>query len=196
MFEIDFSENTDGEKVSVEDRRFIQRMSEGIHVREDGHLEMPLPHREDRTVLPNNKSIAVKRLGGLKAKMLKDPKYRQHYTDFMNNLLANGNAEIVPEEEIYIEDGSVWYIPHHGVYHPHKVDKIRVVFDCSAEYNGEVLNKHLLSGPDMINNLTGILLRFRKGQIAFTCDIEGMFHQAGILKSKMGKVAHGQPKSL
>ena len=28
--------------------------------------------------------------------------------------------------------GKVNYVPHHGVYHPKKPDKIRVAFDCSA----------------------------------------------------------------
>ena len=30
--------------------------------------------------------------------------------------------------------GKTWYIPHHGVYHPSKPGKIRVVFDRSAEF--------------------------------------------------------------
>ena len=31
--------------------------------------------------------------------------------------------------------------PHHGIYHPSKLEKIRVVFHCSAEYNGVTINK-------------------------------------------------------
>ena len=49
------------------------------------------------------------------------------------------------------------YIPHHGIYHPKK-NKIRVVFDCSARFKGTSLNDHLLSGPDLTNNLMGVLL--------------------------------------
>ena len=75
---------------------------------------------------------------------------------------------------------NVWYIPHHGVYHPKKPDKIRVVFDCAAEYESESLNKHLLQGPDLTNNLTGVLCRFRQELIAFICDIEAMFHQVKV----------------
>ena len=72
------------------------------------------------------------------------------------------------------------YIPHHGVYHPKKPTKIRVVFDCSAEYQNESLNKHLLQGPDLTNNLVGVLCRFRKEAVALMCDIEGMFHQVRV----------------
>lgn len=29
---------------------------------------------------------------------------------------------------------NIWYICHHGIYHPKKLNKIRVVFDCTAAY--------------------------------------------------------------
>ena len=75
------------------------------------------------------------------------------------------------------DDGKSWYIPHHGVYHPQKPDKIRIVFDCSATFMGHSLNKYLLQGPDLTNSLVGVLCRFRKELIAFMCDLEAMFHQ-------------------
>ena len=58
-----------------------------------------------------------------------------------------------------------------------KTEKIRVVFDCSATYQGESLNKNLLQGPDLTNTLVGVLCRFRKETIAFMCDVEQMFLQ-------------------
>ena len=62
-------------------------------------------------------------------------------------------------------------------------NKIRVVFDCSAEHRGESLNNHLLQGTDLTNNLTGVLCRFREESIAFMCDIEAMFHQVRVDES-------------
>ena len=44
-------------------------------------------------------------------------------------------------------DGKLWHLPHHGVYHPAKPNKIRVVFDCSLEYAGRYINNKLLVGP-------------------------------------------------
>lgn len=42
-----------------------------------------------------------------------------------------------------------------GVYHPRKKDKFRGVFDSSAEFMGHSLNKVLLKGPDLTNDLVG-----------------------------------------
>ena len=77
-------------------------------------------------------------------------------------MIEKGQAEKVPSEELLLSNGRVWYIPHHGVNHPQKPDKIRVVFDASAEFDGESLNRHLLLGPDLTNNLTGVLCRLNK----------------------------------
>ncbi|KAK3751570.1 hypothetical protein QZH41_007533 [Actinostola sp. cb2023] len=96
----------------------------------------------------------------------------------MTKVIDSGFAEKV--EPAKSETMRVWYIPHHGVYHPKKPNKIRVVFDCAAQYKNESLNKHLLQGPDLTNSLVGVLHRFRQEPVAFTCDIEGMFHQVKV----------------
>ena len=43
------------------------------------------------------------------------------------------------------------------------------------------MNTDLLSGPDLINNLIGILLRFRKKPIAVMVDREAMFMEIAII---------------
>lgn len=55
------------------------------------------------------------------------------------------------------KEGENWHIPYHAINHPKKTEKLRVVFDFSAKYKGTSLNNHLLSGPDMTNNLFRIL---------------------------------------
>ena len=149
MLDLDFSErhvNNDA-GISQKDQRFITLMRQGIHF-EDGHYTMPLPFKEGPPVLPNNKDMALSRLNSLRRKLMKDDTYRAQYQAFMGNLIRNHHAEIVPDAEVQTDDGHGWYIPHHGVYHPKKPGKLRVVFDCSAVQNGQSLNKHLLQGPD------------------------------------------------
>lgn len=42
------------------------------------------------------------------------------------------------------------------------------------------MNRHLLQGPDLTNNLVGVLIRFRQERTAIMCDIESMFHQVHV----------------
>lgn len=188
MFETDFSERSPASQaLSKEDRKFLGMAERGIHKCADGHYEMPLPLREPRPNLPNNREIAARRLNQLKRRFKSDNKYRNDYVTFMDNIIKNGYAEKVPSmdhstQTTTLQDSArpTWYIPHHGVYHPKNPNKIRVVFDSSAEFKGETLNKHLPRGPDLTNNLVGVLCRFRQEPIAFTCDIEAMFHQVRV----------------
>ena len=82
-----------------------------------------------------------------------------------------------PEDRLMNRVGAIWYLPHHPVLNPNKPDKVRVVFDCAACYQGTSLNDQLLQGPDLTNNLFGVLTRFRQEPVALMADIESMFHQ-------------------
>lgn len=75
-----------------------------------------------------------------------------------------------------------------------KKQKIRVVFDCSATYKGQSLNKQLLQGPDLTNRLVGVLLRFRVERVAFMCDIAKMFHQV-IVNPDSPEEEYSQPSA-
>lgn len=142
--------------VSQEDLVFLDKLQQSIKRTEQGHYEMPLPFKE-RPQMPDNKQLAEIRLNQLKRKFTRDEKYKEDYIEYMNDIIAKGEAEEVKDDGL---PGEIWYIPHHGIYHTKKPEKLRVVFDCSAKHKGTSLNEHLLAGPDMINNLTGVLLRF------------------------------------
>ena len=100
----------------------------------------------------------------------------------MSEIIEKGYARKVSAEELPPEEGKVWYLPHHGVYHPKKPNSIRIVFDCSARYQGKSLNDHLLPGPDLSSKLTGVLTRFRKERVAFMADVEKMFFPVKVKK--------------
>ena len=84
------------------------------------------------------------------------------YADNINQMIDRGYAERVPENELLINDGSVWYLPHHPVISASKPDKVRPVFDCAATFRGVSLNNQCYQGPDLINKLVSVLLRFRQ----------------------------------
>ncbi|VDI18233.1 Hypothetical predicted protein [Mytilus galloprovincialis] len=109
----------------------------------------------------------------LDASLNRNPVKREHFLTFMSKILDNNHAELAPPLH---EHEECWYLPLFGVYHPKKPDQIRGVFDSSAKCNGVSLNSVLLTGPDLTNDLLGVLLRFRKEMVAVTADVQHMFH--------------------
>ena len=57
-----------------------------------------------------------------------------------------------------------------------------MMFDCSAEYLEFAMNKQLIPGSDLTNQIVGVLIRFREEQDAFMGDIETMSYQVRIPK--------------
>ena len=181
MFELDFSEKEKGISMSREDIKFYETVETGIVHLEDLHYEMPLPFKHKNTQLPNNYAQAEKRLNSLKKRLMSDDKYYTDYCSFMSDIISKGYARKV-DDDLKDQLGRTWYLPHHGIYHPQKPTKIRVVFDCSASFEGHSLNDKLLQGPDLSSNLVGVLTRFRQEKYAFMADIEKMFFQVRVRK--------------
>ena len=76
----------------------------------------------------------------------------------------------------------IWYLPHNPVTNPNKSGKVRRVANAASKFRGESLNSNLLTGPDLLNNLVGILLRFRENPFA------GMFMQIGVRQEDQSAV--------
>ena len=169
--------------LSVEDKRFLDRLSSRTD-RIGKNYQFPLPFKEDFPSLPNNKELAEVRAQQLKRRLSRDAILKKQYTENIDNLLQKGYAERIKEDSADTpgEMGRKWFIPHHGVRQKSKPDKLRVVYDCSASYQGHSLNNILLSGPDLTCNLVGLLCRSRKEEVTVLCDIKEMFYQFQVPK--------------
>ncbi|XP_066911620.1 uncharacterized protein [Clytia hemisphaerica] len=181
MYEHDFNEQSTSEfdrDYSQDEKAFIDMMHDQCKF-VDGKYVMPLPFREESQLF-NNRHIAASRASYLKRKLMKEERMRNDYLISMSKLFEHGHAVYIDSSEDKPDDGDVWYIPHHGVYHPRKPDKLRVVFDCSSRYRGVSLNDTLLQGPDLTNQLVGVLTRFRQDDIVIVGDIEKMFYQVNV----------------
>ena len=84
--------------------------------------------------------MSIRQVQSLKKKLQKYKKFHQYYKNFMNSLFEKG---YVREFTADIKPNDSWYTPPHGVYHPNKKDKIRVVYECSSEFQGRSLNNNL-----------------------------------------------------
>ncbi|XP_064627990.1 uncharacterized protein LOC135487824 [Lineus longissimus] len=175
----DFSERVvdEVEECSLEDKQFLESVEKSIE-HKDGHYTIGLPFKDSDVKMPCNRSQAEQRLKHLEKRFVRDPDFHREYSEFMNKTIAKGYARKVPAGA-EPKEGRLWYLPHHGVYHPQK-KKLRVVFDCAARFAGTSLNDRLLSGPNLTNNLVGTLHRFRQGDTALVGDIEAMFCQVKV----------------
>lgn len=158
---------------SIEDLKFIEIMDNEVFKDDAQSWVAPLPFRCPRRQLPNNREYALRRLKSVCHTLEKKPEMKEHYIQFMQKMIDKKHAERAPA----IQDGKeCWYLPSFGIYHPKKPDQIRIVFDSSAQHDGISLNNVLLKGPDLNNNLLGVLIRFRKEKIAVTADIQHMYY--------------------
>lgn len=87
--------------------------------------------------------MALQQVDNLKRKLKTNPDFHKDYITFMRDITDKGYAEKIPEEQLSRSDSRVWYMPQNGVYYPKK-KKIRVVFNCTATYQGVSLNEELL----------------------------------------------------
>jgi vacuolar-type H+-ATPase subunit B/Vma2 len=132
------TEDTDKTTLSREDQRALQVMNESITLK-DGH-EVALPWKKTTPKLPNNRAMAERRLKFLKKRLDKDPQLLKNYSNYIDDLVKKGYARKIPEERLTPKNSNVCYLPHHPVFHPQKPGKTRVVFDCSAKFEGTSQN--------------------------------------------------------
>ena len=163
--------------LSFEDKRVVELWEESIQ-HSDGHV-LPIPFRQRPPYLPPNRVMAEKRLESLHRRLSRDASLHAAYTGFMEDLFEKGYAEKVKEDEVDKSE-MVWYLPHHNVVNPKKPDKVRIVFDCKATHQGVSINSQVMQGPDLMNSLFGVLLRFRQFPVAIMSDVEAMNHQVRV----------------
>ena len=165
--------------MSVEDRRALKQIDDSI-CKVHGHYQMALLWKDDNPALPYNRALAKARLQHLKRRFQRDPNLETKYRAVIDECVAKGYARKLAKEEAATVSNITWYLPHHPVINPNKPGKVRVVFDAAARFQGTSINDKLLQGPSLTSDLTGVLLRFRQDQVAFSADIEGMFYQTKV----------------
>ena len=136
---------------NIEDKKFLKILETGTK-KNGNHYEVPLPFKDTDAKLPNNRNQAVRRINQQKGRFQKDSKF---FEDYKRNMGEKGYTR---KSERKVIDGGFLYLPHHGVRHPSNPGKVRIVFDCSANFGGAWLNNRLLSGPDVTKQLAGVLL--------------------------------------
>ena len=153
---------------------FLKYYQDSSIMLEDGRYSAKLPRRPEHPPLPSNAEITKHRTCSMIRKLTTDPEKLRMYNDIIQEQLSRGFIERVNNPDL--TNGECHYIPHHAVLKDSTTTPLRIVYDCSFKQGEQPsLNDCFQPGPLLLNDLTGILLRFRLHKYAVATDIEKAF---------------------
>lgn len=147
---------------------------------EDGRYNVTWPWKEENPELPENRALAHGRLKSCLKRLSDKPEFLHKYDEIIQDQFKKGVIEKVENSG---QSGLKHYIPHHAVITPQKTTtKVRIVYDASAKTSPEnkSLNECLYRGPVMLQDLCGLLMRFRLNKVVLVADIEKAFLQISL----------------
>ncbi|XP_060569657.1 uncharacterized protein LOC132728064 [Ruditapes philippinarum] len=124
--------------------------------------------------LPTNYEICIKRTENTIKRLSTEPDILINYGQIIEDQLKRGFIEKCDAN--VTTSNPVHNMPHHYVKKDSNTTPIRIVYDCSCKSRDQPsLNYCLMSIPPELNDLTGILIRFRMNKYAIATDIEKAF---------------------
>ncbi|XP_068200399.1 uncharacterized protein [Palaemon carinicauda] len=155
---------------TVKEERELAQISHGLSFDSaKNRWSVAYPWVRNPNLLPNNVSLATARLIATEKRLTKLG--LGYCTSFQNQIRK------LSKDEIYSYKRPIFYIPHTEVLKPDSSSTpLRIVFNSSARYMNFSLIEMWAKGPDMLNSLFGVLLRFRENEVAFVCDLAKMYN--------------------
>ena len=153
----------------------LQLIENGL-VRHSDHWEATYPWIKKPSSLKDNRCVAEAMLKSTEKRLLKDKQRAETYQEQIDDMLLRNVAIKLSEEQLRDYSGPVQYLSHHEVLKESVSTPCRIVFNASAKYKGISLNDCWAKGPDIMNNMLGILIRFRENEVAIAGDIKKMYH--------------------
>ncbi|CAC5391495.1 unnamed protein product [Mytilus coruscus] len=152
---------------------------------ENGRYQVAWPWKEILPEHPENRELAYGRVKSLIQEMKNNPDLLSKYNEIIQDQCRKDIIEKV-SNHCSNETRIKHYIQHHAVVNPTKpTTKIRIVYDASAKSKEEnkTLNDCLHRESIMLQDLCGLLMRFRMNKIAVDADIEKEFLQIELQKN-------------
>lgn len=172
-----------GKEMTLAEEREMEMVRDGLtYVTEDHHSLEPhwhakYPWTEDPASLPNNKTAVEATFRRTEKQLAKEPEWKVAYASQVHEMVSRKAAVKLSKEVLQSWTGPVWYISHLIAPNPHSVSTpVRLVWNSSQKYRGLSLNDILIKGPDVLNPIRAVLLRFRAGVFAALGDIRKMYN--------------------
>ena len=135
------------------------------------------PMTVDPVKLRNNYVDALKALESRERRLLKNRDLAQQYSEQINDFVTRKVIRKLSQKDLDEWDGPIRYVDHHEVFKEGSTTPLRVVVNSSFKNGTELsLNDILIKGPNVLNDLFTVLIRWRLFPVAFTGDIRKMYH--------------------
>ncbi|KAK7933354.1 hypothetical protein WMY93_004250 [Mugilogobius chulae] len=172
-----------GKEMTLSEERELELVKSGLtyvagdHHCDDPHWHAKYPWTEDPAVLPGNKRAVEATFMRTERQLAKEPEWKAAYKAQVHDMVERKAAIKLSKEVLESWSGPVWYISHLIAPNPHSVTTpVRLVWNSSQRFKGQSLNDLLLKGPDVLNNIRAVLIRFRQGVFAALGDIKKMYN--------------------
>ncbi|XP_046399257.1 uncharacterized protein LOC124165772 [Ischnura elegans] len=139
----------------------------------NGRYNVALPWKQPKSTLPTNRQVAEKRLRSATAKLKKTGKW-ENYDCIFKYWEKENFIKTVDD----CDNGR--FLPHRPVFKESLTTPVRPVFDASCR-NGRLpsLKDCLYKGPNLIELIPTLLLRFRLHKVGIYADIRKAFQMIG-----------------
>ena len=170
--------------ISALDTYCLERLST-LKSMEDGKRVLPCLWKRGQPQISCNFNFALSRLDSLfKSKKFLQEGVREEVQKIFSGYEKEGYiTRLVKNPGPSFKKGPMFYWAHFAVVRTNReTTKVRPVFDGAAKcLGGECINDKILPGPKLINDLSQVLLRFRRHEIGIMCDIKAMFLQVRLM---------------
>lgn len=186
----ELEETSSQRALTVDEEKCEQHFDSTVTRDNSGRLHVRLPLRNANAVFGESQHMAITRQLQLEKRFVANNEFANRYREFMIQYEQLGHMSVVDDAKIDMgrmranisANKREYYIPHHAVLKEASTStKLRVVFDASRKStNGFSLNDQMLIGPRLQDNLTAIVMRWRRHRIGFCADIEKMYRQIAV----------------
>ncbi|CAB0031154.1 unnamed protein product [Trichogramma brassicae] len=163
---------------SAEDKLCEAHYQKNTILLADGRYQVQLPAKPEMPLdWDNSRQIARSCLLSLERKFNRNPSLRVEYSSAITQMIESNQmrkVDIPPENY-----GMHYFLPHHAVVKESSTTtRVRPVFNASARNaSGQLLNEHLMTGPNLLPQLVLVLAHWRCYPIAFVADVSKMYLQ-------------------
>lgn len=158
------------------DSKVKEDFQQNITKENDGRYVVKLPWIDREIPIPSNRIVATKRLETATTKLVKQKEFN-NYDSIFESWEKEKFIEIYPQESVRGH-----FLPHRPVFKPEsETTPVRPVFDASCQVgNSPSLNQCLEKGPNLLELIPSILLRFREKKIGVISDIRKAFQMISV----------------